>query len=209
VFSTFLAELRLNDNALTGAIPDQIGRLGTLVMLTLENNDLSGDIPADVCRFDGLQTLTVDCDDVDCDCCSLCSEDDTTAPMAPSDSPSALASTPCEDAIRVFSPCFGPDDDVVTSLSNCLPEDDDWIGLYAASDDIDNLPNPSIWSWACGSRFCREAVTNNSIALNEEHSQNGDWPLDEGTYRVVLARNSPQPYTAYAVSTDFRISNTC
>lgn len=210
----------MNDNALSGSIPNQIAQLANLEVLTLENNDFSGDVPTDVCRIDGLQVLTVDCDEVNCQCCTSCSEGLTDAPTAPAASPVASSGPPaaspstagptqCSDAVRVVSTCFAPGDDIVVLLSNCNPEDDDWIALYGADDDITDLPNPDIWSWACGSRFCREAITTSTIALNEEHAQNGQWFLDEGTYKVVLARNSAQPYTAYAVSTLFNISNSC
>ena len=46
---TNLIRLRLDDNQLTGEIPVEIGSLTNLTVLTLFNNQLTGDIPQEVC----------------------------------------------------------------------------------------------------------------------------------------------------------------
>jgi hypothetical protein len=222
-------ELRLNDNSLSGEIPDEINGLTSLKVLELENNDLTGDLPNDVCSFSDLNTLSLDCEVGGCRCCDGCSDKSPTAtpPPAPTSTtppaPTATTFPPfsptiqtsasptgCVDAVSVFSTCFLPGDEIVVSLSNCDPESDDWVGLYPSTeDDLENLGNPEIWSWACGSQNCRSAVADGSLALNEDLAGNGDWPLDEGTYMIIMARNTQQPYTAYAVSADFRVSKRC
>lgn len=209
-FSTRPAELRLNDNSLTGRIPNDFSNLDKLVVLNLENNDLTGDLPREVCSLRELQVLKVDCDAIGCECCIECSEDGKdTVTTSPTPAPATAAPTPCIDAVTVSSQCFFSAQDVVVALSSCNPQDDDWIGLYPASADINNLPNPDIWSWACGSRNCRESVTSNVITVNENLAGSNAWPLVEGAYRVVLARNSAQPYVAFAFSDEFSISGTC
>ena len=75
--------------------------------------------------------------------------------------------------------------------------------------DSNALANPDIWSWACGTRNCREEVSENFISLNNIHAGNNEWPLKPGIYVAIMARNSAQPYAAYAVSESFVIAETC
>jgi len=88
---------------------------------------------------------------------------------------------------------------------------DDWIGIYRvdASFDKDNLVNPELWSWSCGTRNCVEAVNQKIISFNSIHGDNGKWPLQPGLYIAVMARNTQQPYTAYAMSDTFVIAAQC
>ena len=209
---TCLVELRLNDNSFTGKIPGQIANLDNLVMLALENNGLTGDLPKNVCSLSNLAVIRLDCDAIGCDCCTGCSAgppDPMTSPTSSPTIPATASPTVCSDAVNVFSTCFAVGDDIIASFSNCNPEVDDWVGLFPSTENFSDLPNPSIWSWACGSRNCREAVTSNTIALNADLAGNSDWPPAEGTYRVVIARNSAQPYAAFAVSGEFTIASSC
>jgi len=126
-------------------------------------------------------------------------------------SPTTPAPTECIDAISVLNDCYEPLVDVEVSLKNCHPDSDDWMGLYLvdANFDSESLQNPNIWSWACGTRNCREAVNEQLIPVSNIHAGNGEWPLELGIYVAVLARNSAQPYTAFAVSEVFIIEETC
>lgn len=130
---------------------------------------------------------------------------------SPTVSPTTSSPTKCNNSISVLSGCYEPLDDVEVSLSNCVADRDDWVGLYLVDEgfDSDRLSNPNIWSWACGTRNCREEVYTNFIPLNNIHARNDEWPLELGTYVIILARNSAQPYTAYAVSDEFVISESC
>jgi hypothetical protein len=215
------AELSLNDNALSGTIPDQLANLESLVTLSIGNNDLTGQLPRNVCRLRNLEVISVDCEAQGCQCCTECAEEvgqPTGAPvttLAPTRAPtvppteSTDSPTECVDTIRAFSPCFAPWDDIDLSFESCYPEDDDWVGIYPSTVDPSSLPNPPIWSWACGNRSCRQAVSSQQMALNEFHASSNAWPLDEGQYVLVLVRNSAQPYTAFAVSSEFTIQRTC
>jgi len=131
------------------------------------------------------------------------------ATLAPS---STLAPTQCISSISVLNDCYEQYADVEVSLESCNPDSDDWVGLYlidAANFDSENLQNPNMWSWACGTRNCREAVDENIILMNADHAGNGEWPLELGIYVAVTARNSAQPYTAFAVSEAFIIEEVC
>jgi hypothetical protein len=180
------------------------------------NNDFSGEIPRNFCDLEELEIVSVDCQSQgDCDCCTECA-----VPSMPTLSPSispvmdptfapSVAPDVCEDTVTVFQPCLAPGEDIGVVLSNCLAEEDDWLGVYPVDEDVNNLPNPIVWSWACGSRNCREAVEENTFSLNESHAGSGNWPLPEGTYMVAMARNSAQPYVAYAQSVSFTIQDNC
>ena len=82
-------------------------------------------------------------------------------------------------------------------------------GIYAAGEDYSRLPNPPVWSWACGTRNCRVAVSTQEMPLTSVHAATNAWPLEEGDYVLILARNSAQPYTAFAVSAEFTIQEGC
>jgi hypothetical protein len=207
VFAIVPAILSLNDNLLSGAIPDEITVLNNLESLTIGNNDLTGALPKNVCRIKNLGVISVDCQAQGCDCCTECADELATEP--PSEGTATTAPTECADSVTSLFQCYQPGDDVVLNLSNCNPENDDWVGIYDASANFELLANPPVWSWACGSRDCREAVTTQEMALNEAHASTNAWPLIEGTYVLVMARNSAQPYTAYAVSPEFTIQNSC
>lgn len=122
----------------------------------------------------------------------------------PSDNP-----TECVNEIKLFDFCFEPSVDITVSLTNCEPDRDDWVGLYRMDDTFDSmdLTNPNIWSWACGTRNCREPAGSKIIPFNNNHA--AQWPMKPGTYVAIIARNSAQPYTAYAVSDAFVIAETC
>ena len=52
-----MLELRLDDNALTGPIPTQVGQLTSLEWLDLDDNALSGPIPTEVGQLTSLNGL--------------------------------------------------------------------------------------------------------------------------------------------------------
>jgi hypothetical protein len=173
---------------------------------------LTGDFPTNICQIQTLEVISVDCDAEGCECCTECADEIDQDPTT--DSPTAAAvqtdtPTECVDLIASLTACYGPDDPFNVVFSNCNPENDDWIGIYEAGQNFESLPNPPVWSWACGTRNCREAVSSGQLALSEVHAANGAWPLDQGSYVMILARNSAQPYTAFAVSEEFIVEEGC
>jgi len=119
--------------------------------------------------------------------------------------------TECVNEIEVFDLCFEPLVDIEVSLTNCNPDRDDWVGLYQMDNtfNANDLINPNIWSWACGTRNCREEASSNIIPFSSNHAGSNQWPLRPGTYVAIMARNSAQPYTAFAVSNTFVVAATC
>jgi hypothetical protein len=211
------ASLSLNDNLLSGRIPNEIENLNSLEVLFIGHNDLTGDLPKNVCKLRELQVISVDCDAQGCQCCTECADEMTEVPTvnpvaatpAPSSVPTTDAPTACVDAISSLDTCVTPGEAINLIFSNCDPLDDDWVGIYSADEDFSQLPNPPVWSWACGTRDCREAVSTQEMPLSEVHAATNAWPLEEGDYVLILARNSAQPYTAFATSSAFTIQEGC
>jgi len=176
----------------------------------------------------------VDCVEQGCECCTECSStksptlDPTKVPtryptISPTVSPTISPSSPpivqvptsspsvCSAEISVLDFCFAPSANIGVSFSNCNIRRDDWVGIYLIDDNFDksNLANPELWSWACGTRNCNEAVSNKIVSLNNIHANNDKWPLKPGIYIAVLARNTAQPYSSYAVSETFVVATQC
>lgn len=119
--------------------------------------------------------------------------------------------TECVPEITVLDICFAPSANIGITLSNCDSQRDDWVGVYRVDDsfDMNGLGNPEMWSWTCGTRNCREAVTQKTIPLNDMHVENENWPLEPGIYIAILARNTAEPYTSYAASETFAVAPQC
>eukprot|EP00529_Nitzschia_sp_RCC80_P000439 CAMPEP_0113494618 /NCGR_PEP_ID=MMETSP0014_2-20120614/29196_1 /TAXON_ID=2857 /ORGANISM="Nitzschia sp." /LENGTH=878 /DNA_ID=CAMNT_0000388509 /DNA_START=50 /DNA_END=2686 /DNA_ORIENTATION=+ /assembly_acc=CAM_ASM_000159 len=203
--SNTLVELKVNNNFLTGELPNELSRLDQLEILMIGGNNFEGEMPRNVCRdLDQLVLVSVDCQSQgECDCCTECTTTSEPTPTPPTEAPV------CSDTVSVSGTCLEPGDEIGVGFSNCNAQEDDWIGIYRADQDTSSLPNPAVWSWACGSRTCREAVGSNNFGLDERHAGDGAWPLDEGEYVVVLARNSARPYQAYGRSQSFTIQDNC
>jgi len=58
-----VAALILDDNGLTGQLPDELGQLSHLGILSLANNQLSGALPAALCELPQLETLQLKIND--------------------------------------------------------------------------------------------------------------------------------------------------
>lgn len=213
------ASLALNDNFLNGKIPNEIVNLDSLEALYIGNNDLTGELPKNMCKIRDLEIISLDCEAQGCQCCTECADEDTVSPTAAKTqtpslplttvAPTTSGPTSCADAIAALDTCVSPGAAVDLVFNNCEPQNDDWVGIYKAEQDFSQLPNPPVWSWACGTRNCREEVSSLEFSLSEEHAASNAWPLEEGEYVLILARNSAQPYTAFATSPAFTIQAGC
>lgn len=54
-----MGEVWLNDNALSGSIPSEVGYLRNLIILNFENNATSGRVPTEIGQLDGLEYLNL------------------------------------------------------------------------------------------------------------------------------------------------------
>lgn len=230
-----LITLALDDNNLSGWVPDSLADLVNLKTLTLGNNKLKGTLPSGICLFNDLEVYSADCVEQGCECCTECattnspSSSPTDLPTSfPSDSPSDSSTTspsmpPSSAPVPTFSPtvcvaeitvldfCFAPSANIGVSFTNCNIKRDDWVGIYRVSETLDtnSMDAPELWSWTCGTRNCREAVTQKTIPLNDIHGEGDKWPLEPGIYVAVLAKNTAMPYKAYAVSESFVVASQC
>jgi len=93
---------------------------------------------------------------------------------------------------------------------NSDPERKDWIGIYPrGSVDDDHVPSgPEMWVYACGTQHCAEKTFTGSVMFSKFQPEEGDWPLDDGEYEVVLVRNEwLPPYEVVTHSEPFVVSN--
>ena len=137
----------------------------------------------------------------------------TSAPTAPENTteaptlaPVSMAPTQCMDLIQSVQTCYNVEDEIRIQFENCVPLEDDWIGIYLADPDRDlaDVDEPIDWLWACGTQDCEEPVAEGIVPFNV------DVELDEGTYVTYLIRSQPddgRPYPAYAESVEFTISS--
>lgn len=105
---------------------------------------------------------------------------------------------PCTDIVRVVQECYFRGESIVTSFLNCVPDLDDWLGLYPASADPGNLTDDTVaWMYTCGNKQCRGIVQSSLYTFQTRVP---------GTYRVHLIRErGVGPYEAYASSAEFEV----
>lgn len=194
--------LILEENRLTGTIPEVLGALGDLTTLGLSKNDLVGEMPKDVCKLAQkaeLESVSTDCD-ISCDCCTYCEPIPmpTRAPALPG---TTSEPTACSNTINTHLGCYEPNERILASFFNCSPQPDDWIGLLGANQG--DLNAAIVWMWSCGTQECaRERIGADTVEF--------DWPLNNGEYRVhLIGRNTGENYASIASSAVFEVSDNC
>ena len=78
----------------------------------------------------------------------------------------------------------------------------DWIGIYDASDNAQQLGWPLLWTYACGTQTCMSSVETGSVGFSSGPPVvDGleSWPLGTGTYRMHLI-DGESPFGSYAAS---------
>ena len=201
----------LEQNELTGTIPEVLGALGDLTSLGLSNNKFVGDIPKEVCKLNekaSLESISADCY-IGCECCTYCEPADAAAIVTPASAPTmapALSGftnqpTPCTNMIYTHLECYEPNERILASFINCNPQQDDWIGLLQSN--VADLNEAVVWMWSCGTQDCtRERIGADTVEF--------DWPLNVGEYRVhMIGRNPGENYASIASSGLFTVANNC
>lgn len=134
--------------------------------------------------------------------------------MSPTKSPStesptkAASSAPTKDDCSSFiwseSSCYKPEINMHIFFENCNPFGDDWIGIYQVDPqaDLNDLGDPLLWMWTCGSQNCRGEVFMDTLIFGGG--------LQEGRYVAhLIRRNSGGPYASYAASPSFQVDGDC
>ena len=120
------------------------------------------------------------------------------------------------DTVSVLNPsCIGVQDGIEINFEKDLDEnfDDNWIAIIRTQSNLasrQSLPSGQLWASLCGSQNCAVQTnsTSGSIVLNGNNFawDDGDWPLEPGTYQAVLTLGGDgEAWPALAASELFRV----
>jgi hypothetical protein len=113
-----------------------------------------------------------------------------------------------DDEIFTHQSCypFGKQE-IKVSFFNQNPQNEDWVGMYPATADPNNLEGPVAWYWLCGTKKEKCKIGVGSVTF--------PW-LPPGTYKAMMVRQPHSkghggPYSSYAESEPFDVvrGNTC
>jgi hypothetical protein len=114
----------------------------------------------------------------------------------------------CTPKIAADADCYLPMTMMRIAFENCDALHDDWVGIYnlaTVDPDSSNLRDKeSMWLWTC----------NSQVLCNEESTFLDELPfgggLPAGVYFAALVRrNEDGPFSAYAVSESWTVSENC
>mmetsp|Transcript_14326 Transcript_14326/g.40768 ORF Transcript_14326/g.40768 Transcript_14326/m.40768 type:complete len:327 (+) Transcript_14326:375-1355(+) len=120
-------------------------------------------------------------------------------------SPTQAPTIPCANLLTIDSTCYADPTSLALELTNCDPQEDDWVGIFPAPAVTSDLmgDNYVAWAWTCGSRDCRESPSENQF----------DMPLPElanGMYQAYLLRNTETndgPFPTILASPVFEVTD--
>ena len=116
----------------------------------------------------------------------------------------------CQDSVKVDRRCYNVRDletvPYQTTFTSCEPHPENWIGVFPAGHDADNLPDPVLWLWTCNSQ--------NFTDCDNEGTPSGvlgiGGVLEPGFYQAALvAQDGIAPFTSSVISPVFQISEKC
>jgi hypothetical protein len=120
--------------------------------------------------------------------------------------------TDCSTWIDTRNSCYAQGVQISASFFNCDPQPEDWIGIYYANANPDDVSQALLWIWSCGQQNCDRAVESASVAFSGSHlgGRNSVWPMNPGNYRMhFLKVNNRGSYEAYASSDVFEVGTRC
>lgn len=112
----------------------------------------------------------------------------------------------CNSLITSDESCYAFQSEISIIFENCSPEEDDWIGIWPIEDatDLSNLPEPTLWLWACGSQDCAGQVLMDTLPFG------GSLPVGTYVAHMVRLESTEAPYSSsYAISSAFGVSLAC
>jgi len=98
---------------------------------------------------------------------------------------------------------LGEDIEVVFGYGD--PQNQDWVGIYHNDEDAVH-GEPLLWFYTCGNQDCNYSVGNGTLTFGYESTNESGastFPLLDGTYVAVLARNAQQPYDILEYGDEF------
>lgn len=112
----------------------------------------------------------------------------------------------CQSTVVLSKDCYiGWAEDVIANFTNCDPQEDDWMGIWAVGENPDYLSEDYFdRKWSCGNQTCLGAPKTNQVVF-----QKGQLQL--GRYQIFLVNEIPDkgPYLSEAESAVFEIANVC
>ena len=116
----------------------------------------------------------------------------------------------CIDMIRTEQQCYTRkelrSDELTIGFVRCQPQRENWIGIYEAGLNAENLPEPLLWVWTCDKidiLDCNDAGTVSGALVVSGM-------LAVGFYQAQLVeRSGNAPYSAFLSSDVFQVSQDC
>ena len=135
-------------------------------------------------------------------------------PAAPSAAPTLPpVAENCQDRISLAQEmagrdCYGPDEFINITFTQCYPSPDDWIGLF---------PSGAVyfgrlwreyynWIWTCGAEPCTEQQVTEDLPIRGKFSTP---MLDPGDYQLFIVLDSGWPYLPLVSSEVIRVRTWC
>ena len=117
--------------------------------------------------------------------------------------PTTPQPTRCENFIEVDGCVDELTQFITVNFANCEPEEDDWVAIYPADRNPQDLGDPILWAWTCGDQSCRGEEREGTVIFQREFFDfNGpyEWPLSRREDYIVhiLRRNRGGPYSSFA-----------
>jgi len=105
----------------------------------------------------------------------------TVATNPPTESPTPKPIEQCNPSMQFTSECSIIEEPFEVRFTNCDPQPGDWIGIYDKHTEINNLPNPYLWLYSCGSQDCQDSPREGVVRFSG---------LPKGDYFAYMIRNS-------------------
>ena len=120
--------------------------------------------------------------------------------------------TPNSSHIEANQECYERGETIKVQFSNHNPREDDWIGIYPYDEHFDPADldgEPVLWFWICNNNhvdMCKALYGERRFNNNKPEDPFNDWPLDEGRYIAIMARERADlDYQSYAESDPFTV----
>ncbi len=162
-----LTKLELEFNSFTGSISAAIGNITGLQTMSLQGNDLTGTVPEEICAKSSLQVASVDCQEVVCRCCAACdnffSIRKNNEGRSNTTVPGTSAPTLCEK-IHTERDCYATSEPLDFRTFNCNPSNLDVIALYHTHDlSLSGITNALISIPNCAEVECNALISEGTL----------------------------------------------